>query len=121
MLSLYEATHLRTHGEKILDEALHFTIAHLQANATQSNFILSDQINHALDQPYYLGIPRLEARKHFEIYERNASCNKSLLSFSKLDFNLLQKQHQEEISDMNRFKIGLWKFELYIYAHTFIC
>jgi hypothetical protein len=33
MLSLYEATHLRVHGEDILDEALVFTTTHLEAIA----------------------------------------------------------------------------------------
>ncbi|KAF2324116.1 hypothetical protein GH714_006758 [Hevea brasiliensis] len=72
MLSMYEAMHLRVHGEDILDEALAFTTAHLES------------------MPIRKGITRLEARHHLSIYEEKASCNKVLLSFAKLDFNLLQ-------------------------------
>ncbi|XP_065877162.1 (-)-germacrene D synthase-like [Euphorbia lathyris] len=105
MLSLYETTHLRTHGEEILDQALGFTIAHLQTMSTQLSSPFGDQIKHALKQPFHKGLPRLEARSYFHFYELNASCNKILLSFAKLDFNLLQKQHQKELGDITRW----WK------------
>ncbi|XP_050218835.1 (-)-germacrene D synthase-like [Mercurialis annua] len=105
MLSLYEATHLRVHGEDILDEALAFTSAHLHSMATQLNSPLSDQINHALKQPIHTGLPRLEARNYLSIYQASFSCNEVLLSFAKLDFNLLQEQHQKELCDITKW----WK------------
>ncbi|KAJ9152318.1 hypothetical protein P3X46_025897 [Hevea brasiliensis] len=89
MLSIYEATHLRVHGEDILDEALAFATAHLESTVTRSS-PLAAQITHALMQPICKGITRLDARHHLSIYEEKASCNKVLLSFAKLDFNLLQ-------------------------------
>ncbi|KAJ9152354.1 hypothetical protein P3X46_025928 [Hevea brasiliensis] len=88
MLSMYEATHLRVHGEDILDEALAFTTAHLESMVTRSS-PLAAQITHALMQPIRKGITRLDARHHLSIYEEKASCNKVLLSFAKLDFNSL--------------------------------
>ncbi|XP_050218837.1 (-)-germacrene D synthase-like [Mercurialis annua] len=101
MLSLYEATHLRVHGEDILDEELTFTRTHLHSMATQLRSPLSDQITHALKQPIHTGLPRLEARNYFSIYQGNGI----LLSFAKLDFNILQKQHQKELSDITKW----WK------------
>ncbi|KAJ9180772.1 hypothetical protein P3X46_008980 [Hevea brasiliensis] len=89
MLSMYEAMDLRVHGEDILDEALAFTTAHLESMVNPSS-PLAAQITHALMQPIRKGITRLEARHHLSIYEEKASCNKVLLSFAKLDFNLLQ-------------------------------
>jgi hypothetical protein len=44
MLSLYEATHLRVHGEAILDEALVFTATHLESIA--SHFIFHQITTH---------------------------------------------------------------------------
>ncbi|KAJ9153698.1 hypothetical protein P3X46_027114 [Hevea brasiliensis] len=104
MLCFYEATHLRLHGEDILDEALAFTTAHLESMVSQSS-PLAAQITHALKRPIRKGLPRLEARHYFSIYEEEASCNKILLSFAKLDFNILQKQHQKELSDIAKW----WK------------
>ena len=102
LLSLYEATHLRVHGEDILDEALAFATAHLQSMPSQLSFPLGAQISHALVQPIRKGLPRLEARNYFSIYEGSAFCNEVLLAFAKLDFNLLQRQHQKELKIISK-------------------
>ncbi|KAG5546367.1 hypothetical protein RHGRI_018520 [Rhododendron griersonianum] len=106
MLSLYEATHLRVHGEGLLEEALDFTTTHLNsALPNLSNNPIAAQIVHALDQPIHLGLTRLESRHYISFYEQDDSHNKVLLDFAKLDFNLLQKLHQRELSEIARW----WK------------
>uniref|UniRef100_A0A7N2M889 Uncharacterized protein n=1 Tax=Quercus lobata TaxID=97700 RepID=A0A7N2M889_QUELO len=105
MLSLYEATHVRVHGEDILDEALIFTTTHLEFVASNLSTPLAAQVSHALKQPIRKGLPRLEARHYFSIYQEDPSHDKVLLNFAKLDFNLLQKMHQKELSDIARW----WK------------
>ncbi|XVF70500.1 hypothetical protein PTKIN_Ptkin11bG0166700 [Pterospermum kingtungense] len=106
MLSLYEAAHLRVHGEDILEEALAFTITHLnEAMATCLNSSLASQISNALKQPIRKGLPRLEARKYMPIYQEEPSHNEALLTFAKLDFNTLQRLHQEELSQIAKW----WK------------
>jgi hypothetical protein len=104
MLSLYEATHLRVHGEAILDEALVFSATHLKSMETHLSSPFAAQVSHALKQPIHLGIQRLEARRYFSIYQEDPSHNK-VLTFAKLDFNLLQKMHQNEVSDIARLVI----------------
>ncbi|RXI03672.1 hypothetical protein DVH24_004324 [Malus domestica] len=106
LLSLYEATHLRVHGEDILEEALNFTTTHLESAAhSLSPGPLLQQVKHALYQPFWKGNPRLEARQYLSIYRENNSHNETLLTFAKLDFNLLQKVHQKELSEITRW----WK------------
>ena len=103
MLSLYEATHLRVHGEYILDEALAFATSHLESIAThQISSPLAEQVKHALFQPIHKGVQRLEARHYISIYREESSHNEALLTFAKLDFNKLQKLHQKELSDISR-------------------
>ena len=51
MLSLYEATHLRVHGEEILEEALVFTTNHLELAISQVSCPLKAQISEALERP----------------------------------------------------------------------
>ncbi|XP_040988311.1 (-)-germacrene D synthase-like isoform X2 [Juglans microcarpa x Juglans regia] len=104
ILSLYEATHLRVKGEDILDEALVFTTTHLESVAAQLSGPLAAQVTHALKQPIRKGLQRLEARHYFSVYQEDASHDK-VLNFAKLDFNLLQKVHQKELSDIARW----WK------------
>lgn len=102
MLSLYEATHLRIHGEDILEEALSFTTSHLQSVAENSASPLSKQITHALRQPLHKNLPRLETKRYICSYQDHPLYNEVLLRFAKLDFNILQQQHQKELRDIAR-------------------
>ncbi|KAG2682116.1 hypothetical protein I3760_11G176200 [Carya illinoinensis] len=88
ILSLYEATHFRVKGEDILDEALVFTTTHLLSVESQLSGPLAAQVTHALKQPIRKGLQRLEARHYFLVYQEDASHDKVLLKFAKLDFNL---------------------------------
>ncbi|KAH7861221.1 hypothetical protein Vadar_023293 [Vaccinium darrowii] len=107
MLSLYEAAHLRVHGEDILDEALDFTTTHLNSALPNLNnpSTIAAQVLHALNQPIHKGLTRLESRHYISFYEQDDTHNKVLLDFAKLDFNLLQKLHQRELSEITRW----WK------------
>nr|XP_011463665.1 PREDICTED: (-)-germacrene D synthase-like [Fragaria vesca subsp. vesca] len=105
LLSLYEATHLRVHGEDILEEALTFTTSHLESAVPRLSSPLSKQVTHALYQPLWKGFSRLEARHYMSVYEEDDSHNQTLLTLAKLDFNFAQKVHQKELSDMTRW----WK------------
>jgi (-)-germacrene D synthase len=104
--SLYEATHLRVQGEDLLGEALTFTTTHLESAANHLSLPLSKQVRHALNQPLWKGLPRLEARHYLSLHqELHGSRNQTLLSFAKLDFNLVQQVHQKELSDIARLTI----------------
>lgn len=104
LLSLYEAAQIRVRGEDILEEALTFTTTHLESMIPLlSNNPLKAQIIEALTHPIHKVIPRLGARKYIDIYENMESHNHLLLKFSKLDFNMLQKQHQRELSELTRY------------------
>ncbi|THF99378.1 hypothetical protein TEA_019104 [Camellia sinensis var. sinensis] len=80
MLSLYEATYLKIHGEGFLDEA-------------HANLGL-------------WGFPRLEAKHFISFYEKDASRNETLLRLAKLDFNQLQLSHREELCHISRWDVS---------------
>ncbi|KAK6122846.1 hypothetical protein DH2020_043427 [Rehmannia glutinosa] len=101
-LSLYEAAHLRIHGEEILEDALTFATSNLKSMAQNLSSPLRKQVEHALVQPLHFNIPRLEARNFISIYEEFESKNETLLRFAKLDFNLLQILHKEELLEVSR-------------------
>ncbi|KAL3365979.1 hypothetical protein AABB24_010882, partial [Solanum stoloniferum] len=102
LFSLYEASHLRVHDEEILEEALTFTTNHLESIAVSNlrNNSLKVEATEALSQPIRMTSPRVGARKYISIYENNDAHNHLLLKFAKLDFNMLQKLHQRELSDL---------------------
>ncbi|KAE8674438.1 (+)-delta-cadinene synthase isozyme XC14 [Hibiscus syriacus] len=93
LLELYEAAHLRVHGEDILDEALVFTTSHLQSAkaAGTIEYPLSALVSNALNRPISKCLPRLEARRFIPIYQQDAAHDKTLLKFAELDFNLWWK------------------------------
>ncbi|KAL3844077.1 hypothetical protein ACJIZ3_001480 [Penstemon smallii] len=110
LLSLYEASHVRYHGESILDEALIFTTARLgESIGQQDDLIISSpmqkQLKHALEQSIQKGIPRIEARNFINIYEEHESKDETLLRLAKLDFNLLQSMHKKELYEVSRWDI----------------
>lgn len=98
LLSLYEACHVRGHGENILDEALSFTTTKL--NSVHGH-PLKERVSHALKKPLHKRMTRLECVHHMQ----DPCHNSTLLRFAKLDFNLLQSSQKKELSDMSRW----WK------------
>ncbi|KAJ4832217.1 hypothetical protein Tsubulata_945721, partial [Turnera subulata] len=107
ILSLYEAAHLRMHGETILDEALAFTKAHLESLVANSNTQQHNyrHISNALKQPFHLGMPRVEARKYIDVYESRDGRIDTLLKFAKTDYDRVQFIHQEELREISKW----WK------------
>ncbi|KAL1363089.1 hypothetical protein HN51_011290 [Arachis hypogaea] len=105
MLSLYEASHLRIHREKILEEALKFTSTQLESIITTHHELspfLAAQVKHSLRQPLHHGLPRWEARHYISIYQQHPNQNEVLLTLAKLDFNYLQKLHKKEVGNLTK-------------------
>ncbi|KAD3641560.1 hypothetical protein E3N88_30784 [Mikania micrantha] len=109
MLSLYEASHMRVEGEDVLDEALEFTKYHLEniieKHICSNDASLETQIHQALQLPLRKRLPRLDALRYMPIYQQQESRNDDLLTFAKLDFNLLQDLHRKELSQISKW----WK------------
>ncbi|CAA3010404.1 (-)-germacrene D synthase [Olea europaea subsp. europaea] len=103
LLSLYEAAHFGVHGEEILEEALKFSATHLRSSIHQASNSLSRQVSDALEMPIHKTLTRLGVKKFLSIYQKSG--DDVLLNFAKLDFNIVQKIHQKELSDITRW----WK------------
>ncbi|KAG5588620.1 hypothetical protein H5410_049054 [Solanum commersonii] len=56
-------------------------------------------------QPIHTNVPRVVVCKYIRIYENIESHDDLLLKFAKLDFHILQKMHQRELSELTRW----WK------------
>ncbi|XP_074281379.1 valerianol synthase TPS8-like [Silene latifolia] len=95
IVSLYEACHLRVHGETILDDALNFTTKILESIAS-----VSEQARHALKQVSHFGIQRVESRFYITFYEDDESRNQTLLTLAKLEFNRLQLLYRQELTQL---------------------
>ncbi|RZB75740.1 (-)-germacrene D synthase [Glycine soja] len=106
MLSLYEAAELRMHGEDILEEAHNFALVQLTKSlTTQLSPSMIAQVKHSLRRSLRKGLPRLEATYYMSFYEEDPSHDENLLTFAKLDFNMLQELHQKEVNNVTRWWI----------------
>ncbi|CAN1328931.1 Probable terpene synthase 3 [Linum perenne] len=109
LLSLYEASFMRTHGETILDEAMVFTETHLKSvefdDAADS--ALAERVAHALKRPLRKEIEKLQHLFFIRNYEKIQGHNQSLLKLAKLSFNLLQHMYQHELKVLTKWWIEL--------------
>ncbi|KAH9614747.1 hypothetical protein KSS87_019900 [Heliosperma pusillum] len=102
MISLYEATHLRLHGETILEKALGFTKNGLELKLPSLGPSLAARVSHTLRCPVQKRLQRLGAREYISLYQDIEVHNQVLLKFAKLDFNLLQMQHIQELTIISK-------------------
>ncbi|XP_019155652.1 PREDICTED: (-)-alpha-terpineol synthase-like [Ipomoea nil] len=89
LLNLYESSFLSMEGETTLDLARDFSAKHLK---------------HALEMPLRWRMPRLEARRFIDSYDKGktTSNNAILLELAKLDFNIVQAVHLEDLRSVSR-------------------
>ncbi|XP_052172303.1 terpene synthase 10-like [Diospyros lotus] len=111
LLSLYQASFLSLDGESILEEARQFSTKHLKEylminrspdDDDDENHEMLLLLAHALELPLHWTLPRVEARWFIDAYERRPTKNAILLEFAKLDFNMLQAIHQEDLKHASR-------------------
>jgi len=100
---LYEAAGLRCHGEDMLEEAHKFSFEQLtKFITTKLSCSHAARVQHSLKQSLHRGLPRLEATYYMSFYEEDPSHDEKLLTFAKLDFNMLQELHLKEVSSLTK-------------------
>uniref|UniRef100_A0A7N0ZTL3 Terpene synthase metal-binding domain-containing protein n=1 Tax=Kalanchoe fedtschenkoi TaxID=63787 RepID=A0A7N0ZTL3_KALFE len=73
--------------------------------AADLNPRLKALVTNALKFPIHKNMPWLQARKYISTYQEDESHDKILLKLAKFHFNVLQKQHKQELSHLSKW----WK------------
>ena len=118
MLSLYEAAHLGTTTEYIMDEALSFSSKTLALIAEDHMFPshLLRHIQNALALPQRWNMEVMVAVEYIRFYEHEVGHDEMILKFSKLNFNLIQLHYLRELKILIKYaKIQLIYINKYIY------
>ncbi|GKB80302.1 R-linalool synthase QH1, chloroplastic-like protein [Tanacetum coccineum] len=102
MLNLYEASYHSYEGESILDDARDFTTKYLKNNLEMINGSLSSLVSHSLELPLHWRVPWVEAKWFMEVNEKRSGMNPKLMEFSKLNFDMLQAIHIEDLKHASR-------------------
>ena len=86
-----------------MEQARDFAHRHLGKGLEQNiDQNLAIEVNHALELPLHWRMPRLEARWFIDLYEKRQDMNHILVELAKLDYNMVQATHQEELRHMSR-------------------
>lgn len=101
LLSLYEAAHVRIHGEPMLDEAVAFTTHHLTRVVEQLESPTKDKVKRALEQSLHHGVPIIEIRIYISAYEKDKERDNVLLKLAKLNFNFMQNEYKKELHEVS--------------------
>ncbi|KAK1314282.1 putative terpene synthase 2 [Acorus calamus] len=111
LLTLYEAAHMGMQGDEILDEAIDFARGHLKFLKNNVSPSLAMDISRALEMPLCMGMGRLQARQYITIYEKDEERDNILLKLAKIDYNRVQKLHQEELRNLSMWwkELGIGK------------
>ncbi|WVZ95781.1 hypothetical protein U9M48_041504 [Paspalum notatum var. saurae] len=102
LLSLYNAAHMRTHGETILDEAILFTTRHLEAMLPYLEGPLAREIKSSLEIPHPRRVRIYESKYYISTYEKDAMAHEKVLELAKVNSNMMQLCHQHELSIITR-------------------
>nr|WCL15123.1 terpene synthase HlTPS1 [Humulus lupulus] len=108
VLALYEASFYEKKGESILEEARVFSTECLKNylmnnNDHDYNYNYNIQVvSHALELPLHWRTTRTEAKWFIHVYEKKQDLNSTLLEFARLDFNMIQSTHHEELKHIFR-------------------
>ncbi|CAA7033115.1 unnamed protein product [Microthlaspi erraticum] len=104
LISLYEASYLSTKSDTKLQKFIRpFATQKLrdfvETHSTKEfgSCDVQEIVVQALDMPYYWRMRRLATRWYIHVYGKRHNNNVVLVEFAKLDFNILQAVHQEEL------------------------
>ncbi|KAL7153632.1 hypothetical protein ABFS83_04G182200 [Erythranthe nasuta] len=114
LLQMYEASFLMTRGEHTLELAREFSTNLLQKKLDDRIDDDDDDVllmvRRALELPFHWSVPRPNARWFIEqVYVKRSDMNPILLELAKLDFNIVQAKHQQELKH-----VSSWWEETYL-------
>jgi len=102
LLSLYNAAHLGTHGEIILDEAAIFTRTRLETILPSLEGSLAHEMKCALEIPLPRRVRIYESKYYVSRFENEITVHDSVLQLAKLNANIKQLHHQQELEIVTR-------------------
>ncbi|KAJ1261197.1 hypothetical protein BS78_09G009500 [Paspalum vaginatum] len=112
---LYNAAHMRTHGETILDEAILFTRRHLETMLPHLEGPLAREIKSSLEIPHPRRVRIYESKYYISTYEKDDMVHEKVVQLAKVNSNIMQLHHQHELSIITRLvECYLWILGVYV-------
>ncbi|XP_010425234.1 PREDICTED: 1,8-cineole synthase 1, chloroplastic-like [Camelina sativa] len=100
IISLYEASFLANKSDIKLHKVIRpFATEEIRKYVDDEtyNMEIREKAIHALEMPYHWRMRRLETRRYVDAYEKKHDMNLVLIELAKIDFNIVQTIHQEDL------------------------
>lgn len=123
LMSLYEAAQFEHPGEDTLDEAKTFAKTHLRALVPFLEPSQAKQVEHVLQHPFHMSLPRIEARRYIETFRHGCELTEQhMVDLAILDFNHVQSIHQTDLQEFSRcsFSFFLWILHYFLFLFIYI-
>lgn len=105
ILELYEACYLAVDGEELMEKAKAFSQKYLTDNYFDMDVNLAKQVAFASEIPCHRKVLWFDVTRQIRVYELKDNKNLILLELAKLNFNIVQAMHLEDLKEMSRW----WK------------
>ncbi|KAF8411307.1 hypothetical protein HHK36_003854 [Tetracentron sinense] len=106
MMGFYEASHLAVEGEHILDEAKDFAEKHFKVSMiTLIDKDLARIVRNTLEHPFHKSLARFRTKYYIKSFQTQHEWIQILQDFAKMDFNIVQGLHQQELLHISKW----WK------------
>ncbi|KAL8217016.1 hypothetical protein R6Q57_023853 [Mikania cordata] len=102
VLNVYEASYHSFEDESILDDARDLTTKYLKENIDKIDKSISSLVSHALELPLHWRVTRVESMWFIGVYEKRSDMSPTLLELAKLDFDIVQAIHIEDLKHTSR-------------------
>ncbi|KAK3198731.1 hypothetical protein Dsin_022146 [Dipteronia sinensis] len=107
LIELFEASHLALEGENILEEAKGFSNGILREAYSTLDSELAAKVAHILELPSHLRLQWFQVKWYLKLYERNKDIDSTtilLCELAKLNFNMVQATHQNELKEVSSYR-----------------
>ncbi|CAO2176077.1 unnamed protein product [Urochloa humidicola] len=102
LIMLYDAAHMRTRGEYILNNIISFNKCRLiSLLKTNLDPTLDEEVQVTLETTRFRRVQRVEARRFISVYEKNAMRDTAILEFARLDYNIVQVVYCKELKELS--------------------
>ncbi|KAI4331803.1 hypothetical protein L6164_016758 [Bauhinia variegata] len=105
ILEILECSHLAVEGENVLENAKTLALSSLNCASERMCGDLLEEVVHSVELPSHWRVQWFDIKWYINHYQKQHRMDATLLNLAKLNFNIVQAKHQDEVKELSRW----WK------------
>ncbi|KAI4331817.1 hypothetical protein L6164_016772 [Bauhinia variegata] len=102
ILEILECSHLAVEGENVLEKAKTLALSSLNCASERMCGDLLEEVVHAVELPSHWRVQWFDIKWYINHYQKQHHMDATLLNLAKLNFNIVQAKHQDEVKELSR-------------------